>query len=146
MKVLFVNESDFNGGAARAMYRTYEALSLGGVDVKLLVKYKTIPSPAVIECGQNRMEKLLCKVDGYRMSYMQRINDSGRASFYYKGRHGQLGNIIKSVNPDILHLHWLSNAFIDLNVFKGMQIPLVWTFHDMRVFTGGCGYTNGCLN
>lgn len=146
MKVLFVNESDYNGGAARAMFRTNEALLSAGIDVKLLVKYKTISSPSIIQCGQGKIEKLMSKIDSCRLGYFQRINDPAKAAFYYRSRHSQLPKIIKSVNPDILHLHWFSNVFMNMKYLKKMPIPVVWTFHDMRAFTGGCAYTEGCLN
>jgi glycosyltransferase involved in cell wall biosynthesis len=146
MKVLFVNESDYSGGAARAMFRTNEALLDAGVDVKLLVKYKTIPSPQIIECRQSKNEKFMGRIDSCMLSYLNRVSDPDKAAFYYKSRHNQLPKIIKSVNPDILHLHWFSNVFMNLKYLQTMSIPVVWTFHDMRAFTGGCAYTEGCSN
>lgn len=45
---------------------------------------------------------------------------------------------------DIIHLHWVSN-FLDYNFFSKINKPILWTFHDMNPFTGGCHYTGGCM-
>ena len=50
---------------------------------------------------------------------------------------------------DIIHLHWLNGGFISLRGLKqilSLGIPVVWTLHDMWVFTGGCHYTGDCMN
>ena len=49
--------------------------------------------------------------------------------------------------PDIIHLHWIG-SFLDYPSFFQqipLEIPIVWTLHDMHPFTGGCHYSNGCL-
>lgn len=48
---------------------------------------------------------------------------------------------------DILHFHWVS-GLIDYNVLSAIppDKPIVWTLHDMHPFTGGCHYSEGCLN
>jgi hypothetical protein len=48
--------------------------------------------------------------------------------------------------PDahILNLHWIAN-FVDLGTFfDWVDVPVVWTLHDMNAFTGGCHYNVGC--
>jgi glycosyltransferase involved in cell wall biosynthesis len=48
--------------------------------------------------------------------------------------------------PDahILNLHWIAN-FVDLGTFfDRVDVPVVWTLHDMNAFTGGCHYNVGC--
>lgn len=52
-------------------------------------------------------------------------------------------------NADILHLHWLNAGFVSLNGLKRLLKlgkPVVWTFHDMWAFTGGCHHAGKCLN
>jgi glycosyltransferase involved in cell wall biosynthesis len=45
---------------------------------------------------------------------------------------------------DILNLHWIAN-FVDLETFfSRVDVPVVWTLHDMNAFTGGCHYNVGC--
>jgi glycosyltransferase involved in cell wall biosynthesis len=48
--------------------------------------------------------------------------------------------------PDLVHLHWVSD-FVDYPATLSMiprSTPLVWTLHDMGVFTGGCSYSFEC--
>jgi len=48
---------------------------------------------------------------------------------------------------DIVHLHWITGAFLSLRALKGILKsgkPVVWTFHDMWAFTGGCHYALDC--
>ncbi|MFK7766482.1 MAG: glycosyltransferase [Mariniblastus sp.] len=52
----------------------------------------------------------------------------------------------KSIDADVLHLHWIS-FFADYPSFFDSvpnDTPIVWTLHDMNAFTGGCHYSNGC--
>ncbi len=50
-----------------------------------------------------------------------------------------------SEDLDIIHLHWIANFFdLPANAEAIGQRPVVWTLHDMRPFTGGCHYADGC--
>jgi glycosyltransferase involved in cell wall biosynthesis len=55
------------------------------------------------------------------------------------------GELIGQVLPsDILHFHWVAE-FVDIPYFlERVNIPIVWTLHDMNPFTGGCHYNFGC--
>lgn len=61
-------------------------------------------------------------------------------------------NIIKKLNPDIIHLHdlvgWYVNIGLLFNYLKKINKPIVWTFHDCWAFTGRCIYFDaiGCNN
>jgi glycosyltransferase involved in cell wall biosynthesis len=47
---------------------------------------------------------------------------------------------------DVVNLHWVA-GFVDLKSFfpqVAPSIPVVWTFHDMNAFTGGCHYDQDC--
>ena len=52
---------------------------------------------------------------------------------------------IKRIKPDIIHLHWINAAFFKISDLKGINIPIVWSLHDMWPITGGCHYSMGCL-
>lgn len=59
-------------------------------------------------------------------------------------------NIIKALNPDIIHLHDLVGWYINIDILfrylKKINKPIVWTFHDCWAFTGRCIYFDavGC--
>lgn len=74
------------------------------------------------------------------------------------GRHGcyshfathKLIQKIKSVKPDVIHLHnlhgWYLNWKILFDYLKQANIPVVWTLHDCWAFTGHCPHFSaiGC--
>ena len=57
---------------------------------------------------------------------------------------------MKSVKPDIVHLHNIHGYFLNYKILfdylKSTQVPIVWTLHDCWAFTGHCGYFDviGC--
>ena len=61
-----------------------------------------------------------------------------------------LVNKITKYNPDIIHLHLINDKFLNIPLFvhyvNKRGIPVVWTMHDCRAFTGGCPYFDevGC--
>ena len=42
---------------------------------------------------------------------------------------------------DIIHIHWLSEGFVDFRTLLKSKKPIVWTMRDMWPFTGGSHYT-----
>ncbi|MEO0797489.1 MAG: hypothetical protein AAFX93_20235, partial [Verrucomicrobiota bacterium] len=55
-----------------------------------------------------------------------------------------LADLLKEYPADILHLHWIAGAFLNLKSIKSISIPIVWTLRDMWPFTGGCHYSIDC--
>ncbi|MEK6477323.1 glycosyltransferase family 4 protein [Catalinimonas sp. 4WD22] len=147
MKILTVNTSDSVGGAAIAAYRLHRGLVEQGVDAQMLSLRKASDDSTVVELDPplvkilNRF-RLLSKPD-------QLI------SRYYSGKHlipfsasffsapGVLKKIRK-INPDVVHIHWIHGGFLDPVTISKIDCPIVWSMHDMWVFTGGCQYNKGC--
>ncbi|HZP58950.1 MAG TPA: glycosyltransferase, partial [Opitutaceae bacterium] len=48
-------------------------------------------------------------------------------------------------SPDVVHLHWVADGFFRVETLQTVEIPIVWTMHDMWPFTGGCHYSGDCL-
>ena len=51
-----------------------------------------------------------------------------------------------SLRGDVLHLHWIAKM-VDYPSFFGslpLDLPVVWTLHDMNPFTGGCHHADEC--
>lgn len=51
---------------------------------------------------------------------------------------------IKSISPDIIHLHIMHGSFVNLPIIfsflRRVNKPIVWTLHDCWAFTGRCPY------
>lgn len=61
MKILIVNTSDIQGGAARAAYRLHKALLSEGVDSRMLVQSKTSDDFSVIG-PQTKFQKAMGRI------------------------------------------------------------------------------------
>jgi len=55
-----------------------------------------------------------------------------------------LSKVEAVVDSDIIHLHWISDSFIDYKNVFSLNKKFVWTLHDMNPFTGGCHHSDGC--
>lgn len=53
-----------------------------------------------------------------------------------------LGKMIKKIQPDIIHLHWLGNEFLSLEDILKIRIPIVWTLHDLWLVNHYYHYEN----
>ena len=48
---------------------------------------------------------------------------------------------IDEYNPDIINIHWIGNEFISLKQISKIQKPIIWTLHDMWLYSGAEHYT-----
>ncbi len=144
MKILILNESDIEGGAARAAGRLHDALLKRGADAKMLVQLKKGDHPAVI--GPTKGGKLIAslrpKLDTYPLHLWYKTD---RLQLFSPAwMRDSVGARVRGIAPDLVHLHWLNNGFVRPESLAGMGRPLVWTLHDMWPFTGGCHYDGEC--
>lgn len=52
--------------------------------------------------------------------------------------------MIREINPDIVHLHWITGGMMSVEDIGRIRKPIIWSLHDMWPFTGGCHYDNYC--
>lgn len=148
LKVLHINSSDSSGGAARACIDINNALNQIGVDSKVLVQVKHSEHQKVNSVNNNFIDKFKTSVRrlaDYLFLRIFTVEDRGRFTIAYIGKDISKLQIVK--NADIINLHWINEGFISLAVLKKIARlgkPVVWTFHDMWAFTGGCHYSLGC--
>lgn len=145
MKVLIINASEINGGAARASYRLHKSLLRSGIDSHMLVDTKLSDDYSVIGQDSNVRNGI---------SLMRRVLDRLPISFY-KHRSATyfspnlvpfsgLVKRINAINPDVVHLHWVNKAMLSISDIAAIKAPVVWSLHDMWAFTGGCHYDEEC--
>ncbi|WP_217532913.1 glycosyltransferase family 4 protein [Vibrio metschnikovii] len=145
MKILIVNTSDIQGGAARAAYRLHKALLAEGVDSQMLVQSKSSDDFTVLG-PQSKLQKVMSKVRPSLDSipirrYKQRTKTLFSPSWVpFSG----LVDKINALNPDIVHLHWINAGMLRIEDLAKIKAPIVWSLHDMWAFTGGCHYDDGC--
>jgi len=146
MKILHINTKDIRGGAAIAAYRLHQGLLNEGIESKLLVQEKYSDDSNVIgpktkfgKLGasiKHEFEKIPFKL------FSTREKGPWTANLYPSFLLKQ----IDQLDPDIIHLHLLTNSMLSIYEMGKIKKPLVWTMHDMWPFSGGFHYSNDYIN
>lgn len=140
MKILSLSTSDLDGGAARAAYRLHQSLQAIGITSQMLVRGKTSADQTVI-AERSLLTKLGPPANSFPLKlYPQR----DRALFSTQWFPDAMVQKVHDLNPDLVHLHWIGNGFLQIETLAKLKKPLVWTLHDMWPFTGGCHYAQEC--
>lgn len=92
----------------------------------------------------SKIIKIGTKVDQALHLLRTRLLDQQGFGSYFATK--KLIKRIKSLNPDIIHLHQMHGYYLNLKVLfkflKKYNRPVVWTFHDVWPMTGHCCYFN----
>lgn len=153
MKVLIVNASDSYGGAARASYRLHCSLLHSGCDSTMFVQQKKRTEDWAIIGPKTPIDKICAAMNPYLDQLPLRFTNNDSNIYFSLGwfSFGALMRSIVSLQPDIVHLHWICKGTISISDLESLNIPVVWTLHDTWPFTGGCHtigscnrYLNGC--
>ncbi len=151
-KILILSAYDV-GGASIAAIRLHLGLLKLGVNSKLLTLHKSssnIPEHYQFQPSSNWKEKVYLKL-------RQRNEHKQKTSlelFDNTSLSGEFSMPIASYDitnsplwdwADVVNLHWV-NEWISLEnlLAKAGKKKIVWTMHDMHLFTGGCHYSHGC--
>lgn len=136
MKVLHINQSDTNGGAAIAGYRLHQSLSTQGIHSRQVVGHKETTSDLVAEVPRSRyLEKNIARVTrrlGFNHINNQTTANISKHPFY--------------IEADILNFHNLHTGYFNYLAIDNLTAhkPAVFTLHDMWSFTGHCAYSYVC--
>ncbi|MDZ4664856.1 MAG: glycosyltransferase [Bacteroidota bacterium] len=159
MKVVHLNTSDV-GGAGIAAKNLHLALLEKNIESTFVSKFQlgdTFRAHEILKSSEANwfVPRLYEKV---KKSALSRLKlDESIESYYLKGHSNQYEHFsfpwsdlepetLNSIaEADIIHLHWISDGFIDpRKIFKFQNRKFVWTLHDMNPFTGGCHHNDGC--
>ena len=165
MKILHITTSN-KGGAGVAAVRLHNALVENGVDSKLLslvqfpsnIKEQYLFRPEDCSAFPKlvRIKLLILKILK-RLNVYQSIHErltkrnlknqpKGFEHFSFPYSEYNIGKHPLVKDSDIIHLHWVSDGFLDYErFFRNCTKKLVWTLHDMNPFTGGCHHSDGCI-
>ncbi|MEQ8961246.1 MAG: glycosyltransferase, partial [Coleofasciculus sp. C2-GNP5-27] len=121
----------------------HQGLQTIGVDSQMLVQYKysddkTVVAPTITGQGLAKMRPV---IDGLpKKFYPQRQ----KTPFALRWLPDQTIPKIAQLQPDIINIHWIGEAFLRIETIAKLQQPVVLTLHDMWALTGGCLYTGEC--
>lgn len=148
MKIVHLTNSDYNGGAARAAFRIHQSLNELGEESKILTQQKITEDDSVKSISDNLSGKVTSFIRrGFDWITIETLTnkDRGRFTFPYFGTDVSQNDFIREA--DIISLQWINEGFLSIGSLaklKSFDKPIVWTFHDMWGFTGGCHYSGGC--
>ncbi len=137
MKILHINTTDIEGGAARAAYRLHRALLDAGIDSQMLVQNKLSDDYTILG-PTSKIEKIINKIRPFldRLPLWKYKNKT-KTPFSPAWLPSNVVKKINKLNPDIVHLHWIAGGMIRIEELAKIKAPIVWTLHDMWAFTGG---------
>lgn len=145
MNIVVLSTYDTGSGAAVAAHRLSKGLQQTGHNCQMLVQQKRSHDASVIPAYKTRFQQSVarCRVSLDAMP-LKLYPNRKRATFSLSSVPERIRPIIDRLNPDIINLHWLNEAYLNINTLKHLRQPLVWTLHDMWAFTGGCHYSGDC--
>ncbi len=139
MKILHINFSK-EGGAAIGVKRFNEALIAKGVKSEIFYFTEYIQNKTFESFLTGVRWKLHVILKKIFLKFLTKLNNRETHSFNLFNTL-DLNNLIKKKKPDILHLHWIGNEMLSIKNLSEINIPIVWTFHDMWPFCGGEHFT-----
>ncbi len=146
MKILIVNISDIQGGAARAAFRLHKSLLSQGIDSRMLVQSRRSDDFTVETVSDTKIQKIVNKLGPYIDRTPVKFYKNKTKTLFSPSWFG-FGDTVKKINemnPDIVHLHWICDGMMKIDDLVKIKAPIVWSLHDMWAFTGGCHYDENC--
>jgi len=145
MKILIVSAYDIKGGAARATYRLHKSLQNIGVCTKMVVQDKTSDDCTVFG-PKSKIKEIFTQLrPGLNQLPVKKYRRRQQITFSPSWLPlSEIVNRVCEIDPDIVHLHWVTGGMIRIEDLAKINKPIVWSLHDMWAFTGGCHYDNYC--
>lgn len=141
MKVVHLNYSDINGGAARAAYRIHNAVRDAGVDSAMWVN-TAAADDWTVSGPSSKFAKIASRVrppiSGLIRKTLCTKNEGLHSPAILRS------NLVKQINrsdADVVHLHWVQGEMLSIADIGRINKPIVWTLHDMWGFCGAEHYT-----
>ena len=147
MKIVLLSNSDSGGGAYIAAYRLHKALIQYDINSVLFVRNKFTDDSTVITF-ESKLQKIFNLIipflDSFLLKFYTKRNKTTFSNSLISSK--KIIKKINSLNPDIVHLHWVNNGMIMIEDLPKINAPIVWTMHDNWLFTGGCHIKWDCNN
>ncbi len=142
LRVLHVNTTDLDGGAARAAHRIHTAQRRIGVDSHMLVLRRRDADPFVhqpqVRADQLVVQRLRQAVAG-QLAVRQKTPTN--PALHSLNRFGcGLADWINRQAFDVVNLHWLGDEMLSVEEIARIRAPVCWTMHDMWPFSGAEHY------
>ena len=139
MRVLHASLQFHAGGAARAARRICEAQVLQGIDVSTLSAIQS--GNALPRVAKYEIDLLRGRIQGKLESAVLaglRLKDGNIRSLGVLP--GSVPKSVRQIKPDVFNLHWIGRSFLAGWQVSRIDVPLVWTLHDLWAASGALHY------
>lgn len=142
IKILHVNFSDSEGGAARAAHRVHQALLSEVVESRMIVNSLKLGDWTV--SGPKSRWEIITNLARKKIARALRtfLKSANPILHSPSWLNSSWPEIINSSDADIVHLHWVQGEMLSIADIRKIRKPLVWTVHDMWLFCGAEHYTH----
>ena len=152
LRVTHYSFDDVTGGAARCAFRLHEGLRRLGHRSNMVVRRRRSSDADVLAyrppggmAPRLARRAATKRIDRALRPYRSTMPEETEAFSDDRAPFGA-DPVRMAEGSDIVNLHWVS-GFLALreNLARLTSVlPVVWTLHDMNLFTGGCHYDRGC--
>ena len=148
-RVTQISTTDVRGGAALAAHRLHRALGGAGVRSRMLVaqRFGAGADADIVEYNPFTPAPPALGRAFFRFGRRWHRPPVSRAGAYFSPEWTLTGWRLVSQVPecDVVNMHWVADL-LDYRTLPRLtaRMPVVWTFHDMNPFTGGCHYSGAC--
>jgi glycosyltransferase involved in cell wall biosynthesis len=140
VKVIHVNSTAHDGGAARAAYRIHLGQRRIGIDSRMAVIHRKLDDPSVI-APLGMAGRVRAVIGGRAEAKLLARQRSANSVFHSLGLFGAgLARWLNASDADLVNLHWVAAATLSIGEIAAIRKPLVWTMHDMWPFSGAEHY------
>ncbi|WP_395020396.1 glycosyltransferase family 4 protein [Dongia sp.] len=140
MKVIHVNSTAHDGGAARAAHRIHLGQRKIGIDSRMAVIHKKLDDPSVI-APLGMTGRVRAVLGGRAEAKILSRQRSANTVFHSLGLFGAgLARWLNASDADLVNLHWVAAATLSIGEIAAIRKPIVWTMHDMWPFSGAEHY------
>lgn len=149
MRVLIVNTSERNGGAAIAASRLTEALKNNGIKAMMMVRDKTTDQISVVGLKKSWKSRWNFLYERFTIWRNNHFDKSNLFAVDIANSGSDITGLPEFKKADVIHLHWVNQGMLSLKGIRKIIAsgkPIVWTMHDMWPFTGICHYAGSCTS
>jgi glycosyltransferase involved in cell wall biosynthesis len=144
VKILHLSTQDIGGGAARAAYRLHKGLQHIGLESQMLVQEKLSNDKSVFAPKLRLFQGIAKTKLTFETLPLKLYNTRTKNPFFTQWLPDRVVSNAARLHPDVINLHWISAAFMQIETLAKLKQPLVWTLHDSWGFTGGCHVIGEC--
>jgi glycosyltransferase involved in cell wall biosynthesis len=140
MKILQINSSETDGGAAIAVSRLHSALlKNNAVDSWMLVKDKSNMNKNVISLKKTKINYDYLKF--FLNKVFSKLNNGKNKNLHsYSIFKSNIITQINEIQPSLVNLNWVCDDLLSIEQINEIQFPIIWTMHDFWPFSGAEHY------